>query len=170
MIEPIREPLPETPAHDPAAAPAAPLRWHGFLVNCLLWINAAVLVFQAAWILAGKIYYTAQVRAQVYAGIPGLRIADIALAACLLIASALMIAARGKLKARKGRGAGLLAGAYALLCGGQAAYALARFFIAGLSPLNVPVLAQLLAYGALLWVCRSYYRKRRGLFQGKERL
>ena len=165
MSEPIREPLPENVQADaPEPNAALPLRWHRFQMHFLLFVMAAAQAFQAYCILSGKMYYTAAVRDQVYAGIPGLRIADIALAALLLMAAALMLAARGKLRKNKWRGVGLLKAAWALAALAPAMHALARFFIAGLTPLNIGALARLLGCGALLPVNGRYYRRRRELF------
>ena len=159
MSELIRENLPEENT--------MPMRWHGFLTGFMLFLAAIVHAGQAALILSGKMYYTAAVRDQVYAGIPGLRIADYALAACLIAAALMQLIARGKLRKRNWQGAQLLKAAYALLALSQVLHALARFFIAGLTPVNIPVIAQALAYGALLLVNALYYHRRRSAF-GKE--
>lgn len=159
MSEPIRENLPEENT--------MPMHWHGFLSKFMLFLAAVVHAAQAALILSGRIYYTAAVRDQVYAGIPGLRIADYALAGCLIIAALLQIISAGKLRKLQWQGVQLLKSAYALLCLSQIIHALARFFIAGLSPLNISVIAQALGYGALLLVNALYYHRRRSAF-GKE--
>lgn len=161
MSQPNQNSLPE---NDRAQA-NPPMHWHKLLVRGMLWLPALAAVLQAVWVFAGNIYYAPQVRDQLYAGIPGLRIADFALGACLILAADLLFAARKQLKNNRWRGAVLLQCGCALLALAQLVHALARYFIAGLSPLNLPMLAQLLGYGALLLVNRSYYRKRRSLFQ-----
>lgn len=170
MSEPIREILSDSAQEllpENKSAQAMPMGWHGFLVKLMLPLAAVVHALQAGVILSGKMYYTAAVRDQVYAGIPALRIADYALAACLLIAAILQIIARSKLKKLNAKGARVLCAAYALLALGQIAHGPVRFLIAGLTPLNIPAIAQALGYGALLLVNRSYYARRRGAF-GKE--
>lgn len=162
MSEPIREILPEE-----IKTPEAPMRWHGFLTGFMLFLAGIVHIFQAALILSGKMYYTAAVRDQVYAGIPGLRIADDALAACLIIAALLQHIAGGKLRKWNWQGVKMLKAAYALLALSQVLHALARFIIAGLTPVNIPAIAQALGYGALLLVNTLYYNRRRSAF-GKE--
>ena len=57
--------------------------------------------------------------------------------------------------------------AYAALAAGYLAYALARLIFAGLSPLNIWVIARVLACGSLLLVNKNYYHRRRSAF-GKE--
>lgn len=169
MSEPVRIEMPEeTPAANvETAAPEMPMHWHGFLTKFLLWLAAAVHIAQAYWIFSGKIYYTPEIRSQIYAGIPAMRFADFGLAACLLAAAVLQLIARGALQGRKWRGTVLLTAAYACLAASQALYALARFIFAGLSPLNIPVIAQVVGYGALLLVNKIYYHRRRSAF-GKE--
>ena len=162
MSEPIREILPEE-----IKTQEAPMRWHGFLTRFMLFLESIVHIIQAALILGGKIYYTAAVRDQVYAGLPGMRIADYALAACLIAAALMQLISRGKLRKWNWQGVQMLKAVYALLALSQVLYALARFFIAGLSPLSIPVIAQVLAYGALLLVNTLYYGRRCSAF-GKE--
>lgn len=172
MSEPIREfPADEAAALQPevaaAQAEAAPMRWHGFLVKCMLWIAAAWHLFQAAWILTGKIYYTPAVRDAIYAGTPAMRIIDYVLAAALVAAAAVQLWARSLLAKYKPRGVKCLCGTYILLAAAQFAYALARFLAAGLTPLSIPVIGRMIACIALLLVNRSYYGKRRSAFGPK---
>ena len=144
------------------------MRWHGFLTRFMLFAAAALHAFQAGWILSGKIYYTEQIRAQVYAGIPGLRFADWGLAACLIVAALLQLVARSRLAKKRASGVKVLLAAYGLLALAQIAYAAARLLIAGLGPFSIPVLAQTAAYAALLLANRAYYARRPGVLDGKE--
>lgn len=166
MSEPIRTEIPEIQMES-APEKAYPMAWHGFLTKCLLWLLSAAHILQAYWIFSGKVYYTAEIRAQIYAGIPAMRLMDYALIACLLIAAILQLIARRKLIKMEWPGVKKLLAAYAVLAAGHLIYALARLIFAGLSPLNIPVVAQVLAYGSLLLVNRSYYLRRRSAF-GKE--
>ena len=166
MSEPARVLIPETETQT-APAPVLPMHWHNFLNRFMLYLAAAVHVLQSIWIFSGKIYYTPEIRAQIYAGIPAMRIIDWALALSLLGSAGLQIIARGKLKGLHWRGVQLLTAAYAVLAASQLLYALARFLFAGLSPLNIPVLAQVISYAALLLVNKTYYTRRRSAF-GKE--
>ena len=156
------------PPHGAEAAPreegALPMRWHVFLVRGMLFPAAALHALQAWWVVSGRIYHDAQVRAAVYAGLPALRALDWFLAGMLIVGAALQIAARFALSARRARGPALLKAAYGALLGGVAAYALGRLFISALSPLSLPVLGQAGAYLGLLLVNAAYYRKRRGAF------
>lgn len=167
MSEPIRAEMPEIQPENKSMLVSQPMHWHGFLVKAMLWLAAAVHILQSIWIFTGKIYYTPEIRTQIYAGIPAMRIIDYVLAACLLISAGLQLAARGKLARLQWRGVQLLLAAYAALAASQLIYALARFIFAGLSPLNIPVIAQVIAYAALLLVNKTYYARRRSAF-GKE--
>ena len=166
MSEPIRTEIPEIEKEAASEIPQ-PMAWHRFLTRFMLYLAAAVHIFQAVWVFSGNIYYTPEIRRQIYAGIPAMRWVDIVLAACMLMAADMQLVARKELKKQSWLGVKLLTAAYAVLAASQLLYALARLVFAGLSPLSLPVIAQTLAYASLLLVNRSYYLRRRGVF-GKE--
>ena len=172
MSEPLRarrsEIAPEPP-RDERSAPLAgspSMRWHGFLVRAMLYLAAAFHALQAWRILSGGIYFDAQVRAAVYAALPGMRALDALLAATQIAGAALQIAARFELRALRAPGAGLLKAAYLTLLGGAAAYALGRLWISALSPLSAPLIGQIGAYLGLMLVNSAYYRRRRAALTG----
>lgn len=167
MSEAIRESLPENaPELEvlPQSAPELPLRWHGFLVKFYLWLAAAYHLFQAGWILLGKIYIETAARDAIYAEMPGMRILDAAFAALLAVGALLLILAAAKLMKRRKTGISLLKGAYILLILDIIAYLTGRLLISGMPPLNLPLMGQAVCYAALLGINHSYYRKRRNVF------
>ena len=152
------------PAALDAGDRALPMRWHGFLVRAMLFLTAALHALQAWGILSGWIYHGAQVRAAVYAGLPGMRALDAFFAGMLIVGAALQLAARFQLAARRARGVRRLTAAYGALLAGVAGYALGRLLLSGLSPLSPALMAQAGYYLGLLLVNVVYYRKRRGAF------
>lgn len=171
MSEPARKQDPALAAEParleplPGSSGAPSMAWHGFLVRCMLWLAAIYHLLQVAYIFSGRLYYGAEARAAVYAGLPGMRLVDGGLMAALAAAAALQIAARFQLARRRLRGVRLLKWAYGLLAAGTMAYLLARLAVAGLSPLSAPMLGQCAAYLALLLLNACYYRRRRDCFE-----
>lgn len=171
MSEPARKQEPAYVAESeklesPPEASAGPsMAWHGFLVHCMLWLAALYHLFQLGYLLSDKMYYGAEVRAEIYAGLPGMRFADGGIALVLAAAAVLQLVARFHLARRRCQGVRLLKWAYGLLSAGMLGYALARLAVSGLSPVSAPLLGQSAAYLALLWLNASYYRKRREAFE-----
>lgn len=157
------------PADEPAteevrAADEPPMVWHRFLTNFWLWLAAIGHGVQAGWILWGGQYYTAEIRNLAYAGLPGLRMLDWALAGAAGAAAALCALSAVKLRKRRSSGPRLLCGAYILLLAGQIGLAAGRWFIIGLTPLSASTQGPMAVYLALLLVNGSYYRRRRECF------
>lgn len=170
MSEPAREWIPENePVPQPAPDAQLSMIWHGFLVRIMLWIAAAWHIFEAIWILLGRIYFEPAVREAVYSAMPALRILDYALAAALIAAAALQILARSGLKNRRVLGIRRLRTAYIVLIAAIAIYLAGRWAIAGMPPVSISLLGRLAACIALLLVNRSYYLKRRGLFAAESK-
>lgn len=167
MSEPLREKAPENPAIREVPAETAPMAWHGFTIKCLLPLMAVVQVLQAVWILLGKIYYTADVRSAVYAGLPAMRILDYALAAALLAAAILLLCARGGLAKMKSSGLKQLSAGWSLLGGAWIGYGVLRYLLAGLSQLSIPVVGRAAGYLALMLIHKTYYARRGGLFKSE---
>ena len=161
MSEPIRELIPEETVEK---VQEQSMHWHGFLTKFMLYLAAAYHVFQAVWILLGKIYYETAARDVIYADMPALRIADYGFAALLVCAAVLQVCAAVQLLRRKRKGIGCIKAAYIMLAAAVPAHVLARFLISGLPPLNLPAFAQTAAYLALLGVNALYYRRRSELF------
>lgn len=163
MSEAAREILPETtpvPEILPESKEKLPMRWHGFLVKFYLWTAAAYHLFQAGWILSGRIYIESAARDAIYAAMPGMRILDYGFAALLAIGAVLLLASRAKLARKNKTGIALLTGAYILLAIDMIAYLPVRLLVSGMPPLNLPLIGQAIACLALLGINRSYYRKR----------
>lgn len=167
MSEAAREILPEsTPEVEilSESVPVLPMHWHSFLVKFYLWLAAAYHLFQAAWMVFGNIYIEAAARESIYASMPGMQIADYGFAGILAVVSVLQLLACRKLAKKKLAGIALLKGAYILLTLAILVYLPARLLISGMPLLNLPLLGQAVSYMALLWINRSYYRKRRNAF------
>lgn len=163
MSEAAREILPENaPELEvlPQDAPEMPMRWHGFLVKFYLWLAAAYHLFQAAWLLSGKLYFEAAARDAIYSAMPGMRILDYGFAALLIAGAVLLVLSAVKLKKKQKAGITLLKGAYILLTLSIIAYLIIRLLISGMPPLSLPLVGQALSCAALLWVNHSYYRRR----------
>jgi len=166
MSEPIRDILPEA-ENKTNHVEHIPMRWHGFQIKFMLVAAAAVHILQTCWIFLGKIYYTDEIRRQVYAGIPNMRFVDYSLALCLLAAAFMQIIARSRLAKFHSSGVKLLLGAYIVLAAAQPAYAIARFLFTGLSPISIPIVGGLIAYTALAFINKTYYAKRRATFESR---
>ena len=147
-----------------------PMAWHRFLTNFWLWLAAVFHGVQAGWILWGGQYYTAEIRNLAYAGLPGLRMLDWALAAVAIAAAALYALSALHLRKRRNSGPRLLCWAYILLLAGQLGLAAGRWFIIGLTPLSVSTLGPMAVYLALLLVNGSYYRRRRAGFMPRNQM
>ena len=141
-----------------------PMAWHRFLTNFWLWLAAVFHGVQAGWILWGGQYYTAEIRNLAYAGLPGLRMLDWALAGLAAVAALLCVLSAVLLRKRRRSGPRLLCWAYILLLAGQLGLAAGRYFIVGLTPLAVSTLGPMAVYLMLLLVNGVYYRRRRGCF------
>ena len=170
MSEAAREIIPENnPAPEVLPEARPPMAWHGFLVGFMLWLGAAWRLFQAAWILSGKIYFYEAVRSAVYSGLGALRILDYALAAACIAAAVLLVLARSSLKRRQRAGISRLLAAYMVSAAAMILYLLGRWCISGLPPLSFAPLGQAASCIALVLVNRSYYGKRRSLFAEKSK-
>ena len=151
-------------APEAAAADEPPLAWHRFLTCFGLWLEALCHAAQAGWMLLGKQYYAAELREMAYAGLPGLRMLDWALAGVAAVAAVLCMLSAVMLRKRLRSGSKLLCRAYLLLLAGQLGLAAGRYFIVGLTPLSVATLGPMAVYLVLLVVNGVYYRRRRGCF------
>lgn len=158
----------EQPAVNPEPAPEcdAPMRWHGFLTKCMLWLAAVWHLLQAGLLVSGLAYYTTAARDAIYLGMPAMRWLDYVFCALLVIVSVLQLSARAKLAKRSRAGIKQLRTAYILLTLSVAGYGVARWLITGLTSVSIPLIAQTLAYFCLLRVNTSYYRKREAAFGG----
>lgn len=171
MSEPVREELPAEEFVPEGEDAALPMAWHAFLSRFLLYFLPACMFFQAAWILTGRVYYSAEIRDRIYAGVCGMGALDRGLCLLLLGAAVLLLAARWKLRRLQRDGVRLLLSGLGLAALAWALYGAVRCAIAHLSPLNVSIVGQCAGYIALLLVNRSYYAGRRSLLQsggGKE--
>lgn len=161
MAEAIRIDLLEERIEAPAP-PEYPMAWHRFLSCFLLCGAAALRLGQAAWLLLGGAYRSRALQSQIYEGLPALKYADWAWAACMAIAAVLLARSARRLRARRHCGLTLLKWGWLLSAGAGAAHMLARFAISGLPPLNLSELARLLAQLLLARICTVYYRRRPG--------
>lgn len=171
MSEAIREPLPENrPELEvlPREMPEPSMKWHGFLAKFYLWPAAAYHLFQAAWVLSGRIYIETAARDAVYASMPGMRILDLSLGGILGIGAVLQILSAVHLIKKHRAGIGLQKGAYILLTLAFIAYLTARMLISGMPPLSLSILGQAVSCAALLLVNISYYRKRTHVFNPRK--
>ena len=89
MAEAIRIDLLEERIEAPAP-PEYPMAWHRFLSCFLLCGAAALRLGQAAWLLLGGAYRSRALQSQIYEGLPALKYADWAWAACMAIAAVLL--------------------------------------------------------------------------------
>lgn len=165
---PAPEAAPET-VSEPAPECAAPMRWHGFLVKCMLWLAAVWHLLQAGLLLSGAAYYGAAARDSIYGGMPAMRWLDYGFCALLVLVSVLQLSARAKLAKRSRAGIKQLRTAYILLTLSVAGYGVARWLITGLAAVSLPLIAQTAAYFCLLMVNTSYYRKREAAFSAEGR-
>ena len=167
MSEAIRESLPESAPELEVLSLAAPepsLKWHGFVAKFYLWLAAAYHIFQAAWVLSGRIYIEPAARDAIYASMPGMCILDTGFVHLLAVGALLQILSAVYLIKKHRAGIRLLMGAYILLILAYIAYLTARLLISGMPPLSLPLIGQAISCAALLLVNRSYYRKRATVF------
>lgn len=143
----------EAPLSESIAKPS--MVWHGFQRKFLLWLIAAAYFARAFLIFSGNIYLKAEIRDAIYAGMPLLRILDIAFAAHCAAGGIFAILSAVLRKPR------MLIGNNLALCAGEAAYLLLRWAIAELPPINPQGIALMLMHGLLLWVNVRYYRNRK---------
>lgn len=160
MSEALREEIQEKEPASERETAVQPMAWHAFLTRFLLYFLSACAVFQAIWILTGRVYYSAEIRAQIYAGICGMRALDRGLCLLLLGVATLLLAACRKLRQLRREGVCLLLSGLGLAALAWALYGILRFVIAGLSPLSVSLVGQCASYSILLLVNRSYYARR----------
>lgn len=167
LREEIQEEIQKTAPAPEAETVTPPMAWHGFLLHFLLYLLPVCAVFQAAWILTGRVYYSMEIREQIYAGICGMRALDRGLCLMLLGAAVLLLAARWKLKRMKKSGVTLLLGGLGISALAWALYGAVRFLIAGLSPLSISIAGQCAGYIVLLLMNRCYYARRRALLRAE---
>lgn len=167
MCEAARENRTENQPELAALSPDMPkfsMKWHRFLTKGYLWIAAAYHLFQAIWILGGKIYYEPSAKDALYADMPAMHMLDTRFAVLLIAGALLLILSCVHLARKKKSGIALLKGAYILLSLSFIAYPVVRLLISGMPPLNFPCIGQAVSALTLLFVNRSYYRKRSCLF------
>lgn len=163
MSEPLREELPTEELVPEGETETLPMAWHGFLTRFLLWLLPICTAFQTVWILTGRVYYSAEIRDRIYAGICGMGALDRGLSLLLLAVAVLVLAARRRLVQKRRSGVALLLSGLGLAALAWALYGILRFALAGLSPLSPALIGQCAVYLILLLVNARYYARRKDI-------